>query len=330
MMTIDYHTLQNVEFPAGVPTVQTLRKNADGILQAYGKSVPSDGLSGYAPGCTFQHIDGSDSTVFYVNEGTATSCDFNSVKVVPNAYGSAAGVGPSPNIWDEVDILELMLNPQKGVYFFDDFMGPIDVTTGDGWVLTQSNATGTISALTTDQGGVLQISSVGALADDSLNAQLTNCTVKPASGVKIYFEARVNMTDATQQFVLGLAEVDTTLMAAGVLDDVVDKVVFYHEAASTDNKISAASSNDASEEKDADVADNADNTYVKLGFVIDGLTSVTYYVNGVQVGTCVDTSDLPNEVMCLSAFCGYESAAGIMHIDWVRIAQVKSDNGGRA
>ncbi|NIT61567.1 MAG: hypothetical protein GWN67_20505 [Phycisphaerae bacterium] len=297
---------------------------------AYGDLVPGDGEVSYAPSCIFHHVDGSDDEVLYVNQGTKTSCEFVKLDKVPNAYGTASGTGPSPAIWNNVDVLELMLNPQKGVYYFDDFMGQIDVTTADGWTLTQSNATGTIGPLTTDQGGVLQITSVGALADDSINAQLTNCNVKPASGVNIYFEARVNMTDATQQFVLGLAEVDTSLMAAGVLDDVVDKVVFYHEAASTDNKISAASSNDASEEKDADVAANVDNTYVKLGFIIEGTSKVTYYVNGVQVGTCEDSSDLPNEVMCLSAFCGYESAAGIMHIDWVRIAQVKSTDGGRA
>lgn len=327
----DFSEIQNAVFPAGTSVPQTTRKSSDGILSCYGTIVPSDGLSGYAIGCVFQHIDGDGAAdAVYINEGSATSCDFNKLIKVPQAYGTASGTGPSPNIWEDVDVLDLILNPQHGIYYFDDFLGLHDPTDDDGWALTQSNATGTLTVLTTDQGGVLQITSVGALADDSLNAQLTNCNVKPAAGTKIYFEARVNMTDATQQFVIGLAEVDTSLMAAGVLDDVVDKVVFYHEAASTDNKISAASSNDASEEKDTDVAANVDNTYVKLGFVIDGLTRVDYYVNGVNVGNCVDTNDLPNEVMCLSLFAGYENAAGIMHIDWVRIAQVKTDDGGRA
>lgn len=329
-MSINYATLQNTLFPAATTTPQTLRKSSDGILSCYGKSVPADGDSGYAPGCIFIDINGSASNVLYINDGTATSADFNSIKTVGNAYGTAGGQGPSPAVWGEVPILDIMLNPQLGFVYFDDFLGQIDITTTDGWTLTQSNSTGTISGLTSDQGGVMQITSVGSTEDDSLNAQLTNCSFLPAAGTKIYFEARVNMTDATQQYFLGLAEVDTTLIASGVLDNVVCKCGFYHQHDDTDDKISAVCSDDASPEVDADVADNVDNTYVKLGFVIDGVTKVTYYVNGVEVASCVDTSDLPNEVMCLSAFCGYQGAAAIMHLDWVRIAQYKVAGGGRA
>ena len=42
-----------------------------------GPTVPADGGAGYGVGCVFQHTDGGDGTAFYVNEGTATSCDFN-------------------------------------------------------------------------------------------------------------------------------------------------------------------------------------------------------------------------------------------------------------
>lgn len=50
-----------------------------GILQAAGTTVPSDGAVGYAPSCTFHHIDGGDGTAFYINEGTRVSADFNAV-----------------------------------------------------------------------------------------------------------------------------------------------------------------------------------------------------------------------------------------------------------
>jgi hypothetical protein len=50
-----------------------------GIVQAAGLVVPSDATRGYAPGCTFHHLDGGDGTAFYVNEGTFASCDFNAV-----------------------------------------------------------------------------------------------------------------------------------------------------------------------------------------------------------------------------------------------------------
>lgn len=329
-MTINYATLQNTLFPAGTSTPQTLRKSSDGILEAYGKEVPVDGASGYAIGCIFIHMDGVGDSVLYTNEGTATSADFNSIKNVSNAYGTAVGTGPSPAIWEGVPLLDIMLNPQLGFVYFDDFLGQIDVTNDDGWALDISAGSGTISPLTTDQGGVMQISSVGSTEDDSINAQLTNCSFLPAAGTKIYFEARVNMVNATEQFFIGLAEVDTTLLASGALDNVVCKCGFYHQHDDTDDKLSAVCSDDASEEIDADVVANVDNTYIKLGFIIDGVTKVTYYADGVEVASCVDTSDLPNEVMCLSLFAGCQAAAGVMHVDWIRIAQYKVADGGRA
>lgn len=51
-----------------------------GLLHAHGKTVPTDGTAGYLPGCIFQHIDGTAGSVLYVNEGTASSCDFNVIE----------------------------------------------------------------------------------------------------------------------------------------------------------------------------------------------------------------------------------------------------------
>lgn len=53
----------------------------NGLLMASGPTVPTDGDAGYAVGCIFQHTDGGDGTALYVNEGTATSCDFNAITV---------------------------------------------------------------------------------------------------------------------------------------------------------------------------------------------------------------------------------------------------------
>lgn len=337
----ELNDMQYIQAPAAVATPYIQHQTEDGITECYGTTAPSDAATGYAPGCVFWDLSNGAR---YINEGTAASADFNQVVTTENIdsvvtasdvvdhvdatelSSTAAGTGPSPLIWDEAAVLSTILNPTDNFYFFDDFLGQIDATTGDGWTLTQSNGTGTISGLATDQGGVLVVNSAGSTADDSINAQLTNCLFKPAAGTTIRFEARVNMTDATQQFYLGLAGVDTSLLASGAVDDTVDKCGFFHHAASTDNKISSICSRTSTEDATADVAANVDNTYVKLGFVIDGLTSVKFYVNGALVETGTTTAAIPNAVMCLSAFAGYESAAGVMHIDWVRILQ----EGGRA
>lgn len=48
-------------------------------MQAYGTVVPTDGTAGYLTGCLFAHTDGGAGTSLYVNEGSATSCDFNAL-----------------------------------------------------------------------------------------------------------------------------------------------------------------------------------------------------------------------------------------------------------
>lgn len=254
---------------------------------------------------------------------------------VANAYGnehliaeSASGKGPSPAIWSDCPLLALEYGAREGFAFFDDFLGPIDVTSADGWTITQVTS-GAISGVATEQGGVLLVDSAGnASADDGINAQLKNCMFRAAAGRKIWFEARVKMNDATDQFFIGLAGVSTALIASGAIEDTVDKCGFYHEAASTDNYISAISSRTSSDEKNTDVGANADATYVKLGFVIDGLTRVSFYRNGVLVATCTDANDIPNAVMCLSVVAQIEGtgADAEMSVDWVRVAQ----EGGRS
>ncbi len=333
-MTINYATLQNTVFPASTSTPQTLRKNVDGILESFGTQIPIDGSAGYLPGCIFIKTSGSGDNVLYTNEGSATSADFNSIKSVSNAYGTASGVGPSPGIWEEVPILDIMLNPQLGFIYFNDFLGQIDITTTDGWTLTQK-AAGGITGVTTEQGGVLLVDSQGnGATHDGINAQLINCMFLPADGVKIYFEARVKMNDATDEYFVGLSAVNTDIIeqTGGTLDSTNVACGFFHHTGGTDDKISAVSGDAGSQEQDADVADNADGVYIKLGFIIDGLTRVDYFVNGVNVGNCIDTADIPDAVMCLSfvAQVAVNDADAELSVDWVRIAQYKVTDGGRA
>jgi len=241
--------------------------------------------------------------------------------------GVAGGKGPSPLIWDQCPWDEIGRDPSIGCRFFTDYMDLIDVTTGDGFIITAVTS-GAIDE-TADAFGALIIDSAGnATADDGVNVQQLNCSVKPAAGVKIFFEARAKFVDAgDDQYFIGLAAEDTTLIAAGIMDDVVDKAGFFRIAASTADKISSISSRAAEDDATADVGDIVDDTYVNLGIVIDGLTSIKFYVDGVLVETGVTTDAIANAAMCLSYVAQVEqtSADAEMHIDWVKIAQV----GGR-
>lgn len=60
-----------------------------GVLFASSSTVPADGAAGYAPGCLFIQDDGAAGLQLYVNEGSATSADFNAVL---GTAGSLAGL----------------------------------------------------------------------------------------------------------------------------------------------------------------------------------------------------------------------------------------------
>lgn len=240
----------------------------------------------------------------------------------PTTVAVVAATGPSALIWNDIPVSELKSNFSAGLIYENDFLGSDNLVTTEGWTITQVTS-GTLSLLAAE-GGALHVDSAGnASSDDGVSAQLLNCRFLPAAGRKIAFEARVKMNDATDQYFIGLAATDTTLIAAGVLDDVSDKVGFYHEAASTDNKISCVTARTNADDKTADVATNTDATYMTVGFVIDGITTVNFYVNGVLVESGALTANVPNAAMCLSV-CAQVEATGAdaeMDIDWVRIAQ---------
>ncbi len=240
--------------------------------------------------------------------------------------GLAGGVGPSPLIWNDSLWNEVEADPSKGFRYWTDYLDTIDVTTADGYVITAATS-GAIAPDVTEPGGVLLVDSAGnAVIDDGVNVQLTNCLFKPAAGTTIRFEARIKMLDTSAsigQFYVGLAGIDTTLIAAGVLDDVVDKAGFFRHAGSTADKMSSVTARTSAEDTTADVTTVADDTYINLGFVIDGLTSIKFYADGVLVETGTTTANIPNAVMALSYVSQVEqySADTEMRIDWVRIIQ---------
>ncbi len=49
------------------------------VLQSTGAFAVTDGGAGYAKGATHIKTDGGVGTTLYVNEGTASVCDFNAV-----------------------------------------------------------------------------------------------------------------------------------------------------------------------------------------------------------------------------------------------------------
>lgn len=327
--------------PDATTVVQVTYKGEDGILGCYGTSadtvLEAEAADTYAPGCIYIRVNGA-SSIAYINKGAAgavaafeelTSADGTIATTIANiqaAYQAttAADAGPSPLIWDDAEVFEIMMDPSKGYYYFNDFLDEIDATTGDGWTIGGTTS-GTVEPVPTEDGGVILFSSNGNNAeDDGISAQLPNCVFKPVAGRTIRFEARVKFNDtsaAISQFFVGLIGVIDPIIDTGVIDDTVDKAGFYRQGDSTGDRLDTITSKTSAEEIDTDAVTVADGTYINLGFVIDGVTSVTFYANGVEVSAVVSLTEIPNAVMLLSFVAQTQGATkdAELSCDWVRI-----------
>lgn len=67
------------------PTDILLSEPGVGAYFGAGQSVPTDGQAGYSPGCYFVQNDGSGNTSVYINVGSATSCNFDTLAEYPIA-----------------------------------------------------------------------------------------------------------------------------------------------------------------------------------------------------------------------------------------------------
>ena len=251
-------------------------------------------------------------------------CKLMDVDLSEVKEASTLGVGLSPLLWGDAPKTGAM-DPGLGVNYFNDFMDEVDTVTDGGWTLTQVDTAGTLSVEAVAAGGVLAAASAGNSADDGLNAQLKNCAVIPAAGYNVWFEARIKVSEADEQWAIGLAAVDTTLIASGIWDDTVDKVLFGHHTGTAD-KIVAINARTSVQDDHADIADMTDDTWVTVGFKITGLTDIEYYVNGAKItGLTVTDARIPNAGMCLSLVSQYEAAATTLSVDWVKMVT----SGGR-
>lgn len=230
----------------------------------------------------------------------------------------------SPAVWKEIQIGNIRDGFLEGILYENDFLNADNLTTAEGWVISATTS-GTLS-LGAAEGGVLKADSAAhASADDGVEAQLLNCRFRAGADRVLVAEARVKVSNVLQQYFFGLAATDSTLMPSGVIDDASDKVGFFRDDGTqvAAGKISAITARAAAEAVEQNVADLVNDTYIKLGFRIEGLDRVRFFVNGVQVAVVETAANVPDAEMCLSlvAKCQSTAADAELEVDWVKIAQ---------
>tara|TARA_R110002020_G_scaffold187269_2_gene385470 strand:- start:232 stop:987 length:756 start_codon:yes stop_codon:yes gene_type:complete len=230
--------------------------------------------------------------------------------------------GLSPNIWSQSPLTQLSVGGiDEGFGIIDDFLTFDDENK---WVLTQATA-GTAALDVAAKGGVLLLDSASSTNNQGVQIQLGGAAGASSfianANSKIYYEARVKIADigsTTCQMFAGLAIVDTSVFASAA-NSTANHIGF--EAINT-TAMGIHSEKAGSRSSTAAVHTVADDAYVKLGFVVDGLTKITPYVNGVAKDAI--TTNIPIVALTPSFVCHSSGTTDpIVHVDWVACVQAE-------
>tara|TARA_R100001082_G_scaffold108727_1_gene84464 strand:- start:1640 stop:2395 length:756 start_codon:yes stop_codon:yes gene_type:complete len=230
--------------------------------------------------------------------------------------------GLSPTVWSQSPLTQLSVGGlDEGFGIIDDFLTFDDENK---WVLTQATA-GTAALDAAAKGGVLLLDSASSTNNQGVQIQLGGAagasSFIPNANATIYYEARVKIADigsTTCQMFAGLAIVDTSVFASAA-NSTANHIGFE---AINSTAMGIHSEKAGSRSSTASVHTVVDDTYVKLGFVVDGLTKITPYVNGVAKDTI--TTNIPIVAMTPSFVCHSSGTTDpIVHVDWVACVQAE-------
>lgn len=232
-------------------------------------------------------------------------------------YDSANSPTPGTSIWETFPALAHIQDPSIAHVYFNDFHTA--TKDAESLILTAAvTGTGVAGVLA---GGVLTLNA-GAVTDgQGPQVQVAGVDFFPAAGKTLWFETRLKTSFITGDFFFGLAELDTTIVAAS------DMTTANHIGFSsfTSDGVLLADANKAT----VRVHTLATNTlvaatYTKLGFVVDGVTSITFYVDGVANATTILTANIP--VVGLTPSLAVHATGtdqAVVDVDWIRCAQLR-------
>jgi len=266
--------------------------------------------------------------------------------------------GPSPIIWGDMPIMEMMHDPRKGFYFFDDFVDvllPGTQTTEIAWGPYKVFNTGSPvwqSALTVNSiavnGGII---SCGLDTDNDsgslgVQAQSFRMSGLKATDKKLCFEARIAVSPITTNgvgFALGLAETSLFTFATAVPLNASD--AFTNTGAfigfqylEDDTTTCSSAYSDRSAAAATEIGSNevtlANLTFTKLGFIYDpeDLTNtVRFFQDGAKCGTVLSSASLVALTNLDAALLGpmvsviadSSGTSGLFYMDWWRCAQLR-------
>lgn len=226
-------------------------------------------------------------------------------------------------LWQTCPLLEYRFDPFIGVHLDECWQSYDPEATNGDYVLTQATA-GT-GAISTAAPGVLELDCNSTTQGQGVQLQRVKSAFVPAAGKHIWFECRFKIVDTYDkvQLFAGLAEIDTSIIAAGAISTAnhVGALIVSSGAG-----VATLAGNKATAATTKTLMTIAEDTYVNFGMYFDGVTSVTPYVNGVALGSSsvLATANIPIVALYPSFVCQTDGTNDpIMHIAGYRCFQLR-------
>jgi hypothetical protein len=219
------------------------------------------------------------------------------------------------SLWDFAPLLATF-DPAMAFFRDDDFLGAFDAV---GAYTKTTTGAGSTVGLIHSVGGVVECATDASGSTASAQFQSNSEVNLLAAGKPAFFEARLNVSDATAPaLAVGCAKTNTTLIAGTITDG----VWFSKAAGSTSVSFNLAKASTVTTV--TNVATLANGTNVKLGFIFDGNGNVTPYVNGLAVGNPV-TTNIPNTQTITPSFAIQAGASAVkkLDVDYYQLMQVR-------
>ncbi len=280
----------------------------------------------------------------------------NTVEVRGNLSAANTSRGPSPNIWNDCPVLDLLEDPGLGVYEFEDFIRgglltaptthaalvglPYSGFSSSASQIAYGNPTWTNS---TQDTGTIALSETTTRESTSLRSDVVPYRISANFG-PLWFECRIKISTVAADemaFFIGLFEdetltVDIPIVAAGAdthLTSSKNMVGFYKPVANTTTyNATYRTDGNAVVHPNSGIGALAADTYVKLGFAFNQRkdNKLRFFVNNLEQTTTVTVPDntgttFPADVpmgWLMGMSVGTAASTNTFTCDWVRCAML--------
>lgn len=237
-----------------------------------------------------------------------------------SVYDPVLSPGYGTSLWRTCPLWEYQFDPMIGT-LLDERWNNYDpeATVGD-YVLTAATA-GT-AAVSTAAPGVLELDSASTTAAQGATLQHNKAVFVPAAGKHIWAEFKFKIVDTFDkaEIFVGLSELDTTLIA-GSANSSANHIGWQ---CVTDDGVLLFTSEKAGAGATKACATLVEDTYIRLGFYVNGVTEVEQYVNGVLTGVNHATANVPIVALYPSFVCQSGGTNDpIMHLQGYRVFQLR-------